>query len=119
MQVEIVPQEVRWFSMSPNGRTFYDYRDGLPIPGPCTVLYEDDTPRGELMKPNYELIERRSERAELVRRRFRSYRIGFFSVLGMLALSEIQLDLSDQIGKKVKFHLNPTQQVINQSNDCK
>lgn len=72
------------------------------------------------MKPNSVLVDHRSQRAELFRRRFRSYRIGFFSFLGMLALSEIQLDLSDQIGKKIKFHLNPTsQQVDNQSKDCK
>lgn len=72
------------------------------------------------MKKNDVLIEQRSERGILFRRRLRSYRIGFFSVLGALALSEIQLDLSDQIGKKIKFQLNPSSQsVVNQSKDCK
>jgi len=72
------------------------------------------------MKLNYVPVEQRSERAERFRKRFQQYKVGFFSVLGMLALSEIQLDLSDQIGKKVRFHLNPTsQEVHNQSKDCK
>lgn len=72
------------------------------------------------MKLNYVPIEQRSERSELIRRRFRSYRIGFFSVLGMLAVSEIEFDLSDQIGQKIKFQLNPsTHQIDNQSKDCK
>lgn len=74
------------------------------------------------MKENDVLIERRSQRAERFRKvadSCRRYRIGFFSVLGMLVASEMELDLSNQIGEKVKFHLNPDHTVVNQSKDCK
>jgi hypothetical protein len=70
------------------------------------------------MKLNSEPINSRSERGERFRRAIRSYRIGFFSVLGILVASELELDLYDQLGSRVRLRLNPDQEV-NQSIDCR
>jgi hypothetical protein len=74
------------------------------------------------MRDNSLPIERRSQRALHFRRvaaSVRKYKIGFFSCLAMLIASEVQFDLSDQVGEKVKFHLNPSSNSSNQSKDCK
>jgi hypothetical protein len=60
------------------------------------------------MKKNFEPVDRRSQRAASFRAACARYRVGFFACLGTLILSEIDLDLSNQIGERVKFHLNPS-----------
>jgi len=69
------------------------------------------------MKLNYEPVNIRSERAVQFRRRFRSYKIGFFSLIAILAATELEFDLSNQIGSRVRLRLNSGQSV-NQSLDC-
>lgn len=74
------------------------------------------------MKPNDVLEERRSQRAERFRKvanSCRKYKIGFFTCLALLIGAEIDLDLSNQVGERIKFKLNPTEHGSNQSKDCK
>lgn len=71
------------------------------------------------MSTNSGGIERRSPRSERYRMLFRTYRAGFVSVLSLIILSEIELDLSNQIGERVRFRLNPSAEVQNQTKVCK
>ncbi|DAD51940.1 hypothetical protein QIL54_gp2 [ssRNA phage Esthiorhiza.2_6] len=78
------------------------------------------------MKTTTVPVDRRSQRAEKFRKvadfyksRTRVYKIGFLSVLSMLILSEIDFDLSEPLGKRVKFHLNPSHETLNQEKSCK
>jgi len=72
------------------------------------------------MKLNDVSVDQRSQRAERFRRIMRAYKVGFYSFLTLLALSEIQFDLSSQFGHTVRFYLNPTStQTDNQPKGCK
>lgn len=69
------------------------------------------------MKNNYGSVNRRSTRAESFRAACSRYRIGFFACLTTLILSEIDLDLSNQIGERIKFHLNPSADTVHNQAD--